>query len=293
MQKIVPHLWYDTEAVEAASFYVSLFPDSRINWTMLLENTPGGDNESISFTLAGMDFMAISGGPFFKLNPSANLCVNCSTVEEVDELYEKLVEGGSVLTELDAYPFSQRYACVTDRFGLSWQLVYGESGFTQKIIPTLVFAGEHQGQAEAAVDHYLSIFAKSSKGAHDHYDESKGANLKGQLEFALFTLEGTVLGATDSDMEQTFAFSTAFSIMVLCENQEEIDYYWEKLSAVPEAEQCGWLEDKFGVTWQVTPRVLDEMLLTDDAEQKRRVMEAFLPMKKLDLAAIQRAYDGT
>ncbi|MCW5879061.1 MAG: VOC family protein [Anaerolineales bacterium] len=77
-----------------------------------------------------------------------------------------------------------------------------------------------------------------------------------------------------------------------CENQEEIDYYWDKLSTVPEAEQCGWLKDKFGLSWQISPSALDEMLQTADREQLGRVTEAFLKMKKFDLAELQRAYEG-
>lgn len=292
MQKIVPNLWYDKEAVEAASFYVSLFPDSSINFTTVLKDTPGGDSEQVGFTLAGVDFMAISAGPIFSLNASASLFVNCSTVEEVDELYEKLVEGGSALMELDAYPFSQRYAWVQDRFGLSWQLSYSEVGFTQKIIPSLLFCGTYQGKAEEAINYYLSVFAESSLGVVSRYDDSHGGDREGQVAFSLFTLEGLVLSAMDSGVDQPITFTPAFSLMIMCDNQEEIDYYWEKMSAVPEAEQCGWLQDKFGVSWQVTPRILDEMLLTDDEEQKRRVMEAFLPMKKLDIAEIQRAFEG-
>lgn len=291
MKKIVPNLWYDTEAVEAASFYVSLFPDSNINFTTVLKDTPGGDSEQVGFTLAGLDFMAISAGPIFKFNPTGNLCVNCSTVEEVDDLYAKLIDGGQALMELDAYPFSQRYAWVVDRFGLSWQLMYSAIGFTQKIIPTLMFSGQSQGKAEEAIQYYLSLFPESAQGVMSRYDESH-ADRAGQLEFSLFTLEDVVLGAMDSGVDQPFDFSLAFSLMIMCDNQEEIDYYWEKLSAVPEAEQCGWLQDQFGVPWQVTPRILDEMLLTDDEEQKQRVIETFLPMKKLDIAELQRAFEG-
>jgi predicted 3-demethylubiquinone-9 3-methyltransferase (glyoxalase superfamily) len=151
--KIVPHLWFDKEANEAAHFYCSVFPDSIINNVTMLHDTPSGDSAIVSFTLSGQPFMAISAGPLFQFNES-------------------------------------------------------------------------------------------------------------------------------------------ISFMVYCDTQEEIDYYWEKLSAVPEAEQCGWLKDKFGLSWQIVPANLDEMMQDQDGERVARVTEAFLKMKKFDLAALQRAYDG-
>lgn len=151
--KITPHLWYDQQAKEAAEFYCSVFPNSRITNVSTLYDTPSGDCDIVSFELDGQPFMAISAGPLFQ-------------------------------------------------------------------------------------------------------------------------------------------FNEAISFLVNCETQEEIDYYWDKLSAVPEAEQCGWLKDKFGLSWQISPSALDEMLQTADREQLERVTQAFLQMKKFDLAVLQRAYEG-
>ncbi|HEV8575248.1 MAG TPA: VOC family protein [Dehalococcoidia bacterium] len=152
-QKIVPHLWYDKEAKEAAEFYVSIFPDSKVTNITTVHDTPSGDADIVSFELAGQPFMAISAGPLFKFNES-------------------------------------------------------------------------------------------------------------------------------------------ISFMVHCETQGEIDSFWEKLSAVPEAEQCGWLKDKYGLSWQIVPVQMDEMLQTGTEDQVARVTQAFLPMKKLDIAALKQAYDG-
>jgi predicted 3-demethylubiquinone-9 3-methyltransferase (glyoxalase superfamily) len=153
MQKIVPHLWFDKEAREAAEFYSSVFPDSKVKSVTTLHDTPSGDADVVSFELSGQPFMAISAGPLFKFNES-------------------------------------------------------------------------------------------------------------------------------------------ISFMVYCDTQEEIDYYWEKLSAVPEAEQCGWLKDKYGLSWQIVPRRMDELLESGTPEQVARVTQAFLPMKKLDIAALERAFAG-
>ena len=152
-QRIVPHLWFDREAREAADFYVSVFPDSKITSSAVIHDTPSGDAEMISFTLSGQPFMAISAGPFFKFNES-------------------------------------------------------------------------------------------------------------------------------------------ISFVVYCETQKEIDYYWEKLSAVPEAEQCGWLKDRYGLSWQIVPAAMTRMMQDTDAGRRARVTRALLKMKKFDLAALQRAYNG-
>jgi predicted 3-demethylubiquinone-9 3-methyltransferase (glyoxalase superfamily) len=153
MQKITPHLWFDKEAIEAADFYVSLFPNSKVTNVTALHDTPSGDVNVVSFELSGQPFMAISAGPLFKFNPSVSFIVNCDT-------------------------------------------------------------------------------------------------------------------------------------------QEEIDYYWGKLSAVPEAEQCGWLKDKYGVSWQIVPTEMNEMMKNGSREQIDRVTQAFLPMKKFDIAKLKEAYEG-
>ena len=152
-QKIVPHLWYDKEAREAAEFYTSIFPDSKVTNVTTLHDTPSGDCDVVSFELFGQQFQAISAGPIFK-------------------------------------------------------------------------------------------------------------------------------------------FNEAISLMVYCESQEEIDQYWDKLSASPENEQCGWLKDKFGLSWQIVPAQMDEMMAKGTEEQVARITQAFLPMKKLDIKALEDAYNG-
>jgi predicted 3-demethylubiquinone-9 3-methyltransferase (glyoxalase superfamily) len=153
MQKITPHLWFDKEATEAAEFYTSVFPNSRITKVTTVRDTPSGDCDLVSFELSGQPFMAISAGP-------------------------------------------------------------------------------------------------------------------------------------------RFTFDEAISFIVRCDTQEEIDYYWRALSADPEAGQCGWLKDKYGLSWQIVPTVLGEMMTDDDPGKTARVTQAFLKMKKFDIEALRRAYDG-
>ena len=153
MQQITPHLWYDKEAVEAAEYYVSVFPNSKITHTSTVHNTPSGDCDIVSFELNGQPFMAISAGPLFK-------------------------------------------------------------------------------------------------------------------------------------------FNEAISFVIPCEDQKEIDYYWEKLSSDPKSEQCGWCKDKFGVSWQVWPVKLGKMMGSEETEKVERLTKAFLQMKKFDLAELEKAFNG-
>ncbi len=110
--------------------------------------------------------------------------------------------------------------------------------------------------------------------------------------FSDFMLLDHWFTAMDSAMDHDFQFNEAISFMVYCDTQEEIDDYWDKLSAVPESEQCGWLKDKFGVSWQIVPREMDEMMNNSTAEQINRLNQATLKMKKLDLAELKKVYKG-
>jgi predicted 3-demethylubiquinone-9 3-methyltransferase (glyoxalase superfamily) len=307
MQKITPHLWFDKEAKEAASFYTSVFPDSRITNTTVLRDTPSGDCDVVSFELWGHKFMSISAGPLFEFNPSISFMVNFDPLffksaaspedearKTLDSVWQKLKDGGTVLMPLDKYPFSERYGWIQDKYGLSWQLILTDPNGKPcpPIIPTLMFAGENAGRAQEAIDFYLSVFGDSKMGAAFPYGPGQEPDKEGTLMYADFMLENSWFAAMDSARQHNAKFNEAISLMVSCETQKEIDYYWKKLSAVPEAEQCGWLKDKYGLSWQVTPEALDEMMYDKDAERVARVTQAFLQMKKFDLAELQRAYEG-
>ena len=293
MQKITPHLWFDKEAKEAAEFYTSLLPDSRVTNIITLHDTPSGDCDLVSFVLANQPFMAISAGPLFKFNPSASFHVKLKTKEEVDAIWEQLSFGGNVLMPLDAYPFSERYGWVEDKYGLSWQVIYaGTNDIQQTITPVLMFVGAVCGKTEEAVTFYTSIFQHAQTVFLTRYGKGEEPDKEGTVKYVAFNLEGMEFGAMDSAREHHFAFNEAISFLVPCETQEEIDYYWEKLSADPQAEQCGWLKDKFGLSWQVWPTAIGEMMKNGTREQIDRITQAFLPMKKFDLATLQKAYAG-
>ena len=293
MQQIVPHLWFDTQAVEAANLYVSLFERSRILQVSVLHDTPSGDVDTVEFELGGVRFSAISAGPIFSLNSAVSLMVTCRSAEEVNRLYAVLSQGGTEFMPLGEYPFSKRYVWLADRYGLNWQLTFFETDeISQKIRPNLLFANEVCGKAEEAFAFYASVFPDSIPGYVNHYHPDEAQDARAKTNYAELTLLGHQLIAMDHAAGEGDPFNEAFSFMVLCKDQQEIDYYWDKLSYVPEAEQCGWLKDRFGISWQIVPAMLADQLASGSPEVRARMTKAFLAMNKLDIAALDRARLG-
>ena len=304
---IVPHLWYDKEAREAADFYASIFPDSGITHVTTLHGTPSGDCDVVSFRLRGQPFMAISAGPHFTFNPSVSFLVNYDPLQfapapsreekaraSLDAAWARLSEDGTVLMPIGEYPFSARYGWIQDRYGLSWQLILTDPEGEPRppILPFLLFTGDNCGRAEEAIGLYLSVFRASRQGQLFRYGADQPPDPEGTVMFVDFMLENTWFAAMDSAHEQDFTFNEAVSFIVYCDDQNGIDRYWNALSAVPEAEQCGWLKDRFGVSWQIVPAEMERMMRDGTPEQIGRLTRAFLPMKKLDLAALRAAYEG-
>jgi predicted 3-demethylubiquinone-9 3-methyltransferase (glyoxalase superfamily) len=298
--KIAPHLWYETQAKEAAEFYCSLFPDSKLRNITTLHNTPSGDCDVVSFQLSGQPFMAISAGPLFKFNPSVSFFLNFDpskdrkAKENIDAVWKKLSLGGTTLMPLDKYPFSERYGWIQDKYGLSWQLILSNPDGEERpfIVPSLMFVGVACGKADEAIDFYGSVFDGSIRGKTARYGKGQEPEKEGSILFADFAIGNQWFAAMDSARTHDFSFNEAISLIVTCDTQEEIDYFWQRLSAAPEAEQCGWLKDKYGLSWQITPTGLNEMMRNGTREQIDRVTRAFLPMKKFDIAKLQKAYEG-
>jgi predicted 3-demethylubiquinone-9 3-methyltransferase (glyoxalase superfamily) len=293
MQKITTHLWFDKEAKEAAEFYTSIFNDSKVENTTTIDNTPSGSVDIVSIQLAGQKFTLISAGPYFKFTPAVSFLVGCETKDEVDALWNKLSQGGTALMPLGEYPFSERYGWTQDQYGLSWQVMFrGDREITQKITPVLMFTGKVCGKAEEAIDYYASVFDNAEVGDILRYGKGEEPDRQGTVKYAPFTLESMEFAAMDSAHPHDFTFNEAVSFMVHCDSQKEIDYYWDELSADPMAEQCGWLKDPYGLSWQIVPTVMDKMLSHDDKNKTARVTEAFLKMKKFDIAKLEQAYEG-
>ncbi len=309
MQKIVPSLWFDKNCEEAIKFYTSVFstlpgrdlasggPNSKID---TIQHYPEGSTEPHMqgmegkvltgiFELEGYKFMALDGGPYFKFTPAISFFVNCETEEEIDALWGKLSEGGKVMMEFQKYPFSEKYGWCSDKYGVSWQLNLVKAD--QKIIPSLLFTQDKVGGAEEAINFYTSLFPNSEVTTISRYEKGD-YDKEGLIKYSLFKLAGESFSAMESTLSHEFTFNEAVSLYVECEDQEEVDRLWEKLSAVPESEQCGWVKDKYGVSWQIIPKQLGELLSDPDKEKAGRVINAMLQMKKISVADLQKAYNG-
>jgi len=302
MQKIVPNLWFDSQAEEAAKLYTSLFTNSRVGKVTRygkagyeIHRQPEGKVMTVEFELEGQAFIGLNGGPVFKFTPAVSFLVACRDKAEVDALWPGLSAGGFVMMELGEYPFSPWYGWTADRFGLSWQVMaMGDRPIRQKIVPTLMYVGEVAGRAEEAANFYASVFRDARVGDILRYGRGEEPDKEGTVKHLGFTLEGREFAAMDSAYGHKFGFNEAVSLLVRCEDQAEIDYYWDKLieGGDPKAQVCGWLKDKFGVSWQVSPTILERMLQDPDKAKVERVTEAFLKMKKFDIGELERAFAG-
>lgn len=280
MQKITPFLWFDGNAEAAMERYTATFQRAGIGQV----HRQGETLMSASFQLEGQQFMALNGGPHFKLTPAISFFVNIDTEAELDAIWAKLAADGKVLMELNAYPFSEKFGWLEDRFGVSWQLNLGTS--PQRISPFLMFVGDQFGKAEEAINRYVSLFDNSEITSIIHTDDASAPT----VQYATFTLSGQSFMAIDSGGAHNFTFTEAFSLFVSCKNQAEVDFFWEELSAGGNKGRCGWLKDKYGVSWQIIPDILSELLYDPDPAKAQSVMNAMLQMDKLDITRLQAAH---
>ncbi len=293
-QKITPCLWFDDSAEAAANFYVSNFSNSEIGKVARygkegfeFHGREEGTAMTVEFFIDGQKFIALNGGPMFKINPSISFFVKCETPEEVERSYLKLIEGGTALLPLDVYPWSEKYGWVQDKFGVNWQIFFGPNDESeQKFSPCMMFTGDNAGRAEEAINHYTGIFEDSSAISISRYEAGEN-DVEGTIKHAIFSLNDQTFRAMDSSLTHEFTFSEGVSMVVDCGTQEEIDYFWGKLTEGGSEGQCGWLKDKFGVSWQVVPKVLAELM--SDSERSVRVVAAFMKMKKFDIQTLLEA----
>lgn len=277
-QQIYPCLWLNGNAKEVADFYCSVFASGAI-----VDASP----MVVTIHLAGQKFMLLNGGTEFKPNPCLSFFVVCETVEELDAAWRKLADDGSVLMPLDAYPWSSRYGWVQDRFGFSWQLSHGKmEDVGQKFTPSLLFTGENAGRAEDAIRFYTGVFTPSSVTGILRYGPNE-EDAEGRVKHAMFTLDSFVLMAMDSSFAHGFTFNEAISLVVECEDQQEIDRFWNSLADGGAEGRCGWLKDRYGVSWQIIPGMLKDLM--QNPEKREQVVQAFLKMKKFDIAALEGA----
>lgn len=296
-QKIVPNIWFNRSAEEAGAFYTSVFqgatsivgaryPDEVPDW----QRDFAGGVLTVDLVIDGYEIRLINAGDEFRPNPSISFLLNFDPLffggdtdaarARLDEVWAGLAEDGAVLMELGEYPFSRRYGWVQDRYGVSWQLMLPDPEGEQRpfVIPQLMFSGRVQNRARQAAELYSSLFEDSGVGFIAEHQEKTGPAEAGSVMFGEFQLAGQRFSMMDSAVEQDFTFSCGVSLEVRCADQEEIDRLWTALSAVPEAEQCGWLEDRYGVCWQIVPEDMGELL------DRPGAYERMLSMKKIVIA---------
>ncbi len=302
---LIPHIWYESRAIQAAEWYCSLIPNSRIISKAIIPGPSADDIEQVSFELWGQRFEAMGGGGKAMLNPSISFILHFDSNffqntkdpakaarKKFDELWNEFVKEGKVMVELGEYDFSPHYGWVEDIFGVSWQFLIGGSEPAPKapITPAMLFVGEQCGRAEEARDVYRTLFPASQEGGLIKYPETEEYERPGNIKFSDFTLSSTWISVMESGLNHQFAFNESLSFIVLCKDQKEIDHFWNRLSAVPEAEQSGWLKDRFGVSWQIIPERLKELLTAKDEKKRNAVINALLTMKKCDIDVLQNAY---
>lgn len=294
MQKITPFLWFEKNMKEITDFYVSIFPEAHAQSSGTLSDTPSGAVEMATLTLYGQDFSLMTAGPYLPFNPTVSFIVSCDSADEVDDLWVKLSNTGKVLMELASYPFSEKYGWIQDKYGVSWQIMLSSTVKPeQKITPTLMFAGEVCGKSEEALAFYTSVFHDAKVDYVMNYDGTEPVDdARAKVKHAGFTIENFHLALMDSGKNSSLTFQQAISFVVNCDTQEEVDYYWKKLTEGGQEVQCGWLNDKFGFPWQIVPTAMERMMSEGTKEQIARVTEAFMKMKKFDIKTLEEAYNG-
>jgi predicted 3-demethylubiquinone-9 3-methyltransferase (glyoxalase superfamily) len=277
-KSIYPCLWFNGNAKEAAEFYCSAFPAAEIK---------NANPMTVTFYIQGKQFMALNGGPQYKPNPSVSFFQVFESEAELLHAWDMLSVGGKIMMALDSYPWSSKYAFLEDKFGVSWQLSLAMPGGQKaELFPALMFTGQYGGKAQQAIDFYTSLFPNSSVAMIAHYEEGEHDKV-GNIKHAQFYLDGYKLAAMDSSIGHEFEFNQGVSLVVSCDTQDEIDFYWLNLTEGGKESRCGWCQDGFGLWWQIVPSALGRLMSSPKNSQK--VMEAFMKMNKFNIAELEQA----
>jgi predicted 3-demethylubiquinone-9 3-methyltransferase (glyoxalase superfamily) len=273
LQSLGTCLWFDGKAKEAAHFYKDVFGVVDI----LSENPM-----AVVYNIYGRRFMNLNGGPGYPINPSISFFISIETEVEMDAIWEKLMTDGKVLMPLNKYPWC------ADKYGVNWQLMLGHKSRT-KVMPNLLFTGAQNGKAKPAIDYYSNLFTNSNTIQIDAYQKGE-PDIEGHIKYAQFELNELSFGAMDSSAPHQFSFNEGISFIITVDTQEEIDYYWNYLVADGAPGRCGWLKDKFGVSWQIVPSILGKLMTNPTSAPKATY--AFLQMSKFIIADLEKAVEG-
>lgn len=276
---IYPCICLKGKMKEAAEFYVNTFGDGHV----------GSVNPYVTeVVLSGQKLLIMNEGPVAAPSPAVSFMVMLSEPEVTEALWNKLLEGSKVMMALNSYPWSEKYGWLEDKYGVSWQLYTGDtSRSSQKFSPTFMFTGTNAGKAEEAIQLYTQLFPSSAVQGILKYGEGEGDSTD-LVKHAQFVVDGFTMMAMDSSYNHGFTINDAVSLVVECDTQDEIDIYWNALTADGGKEvACGWLYDKFGVAWQIVPAKISQWMF--DKEKGPRMMSALMKMKKLIIADLENA----
>ncbi|WP_040164387.1 VOC family protein [Microbacterium gorillae] len=287
MQKIIPSIWSAGVADEQGAFYTAAIPhtDFTVTGRYPQAGLPEGQAALAGRTLAGdvvidgYRIVLINAGDEYRPTPATSFALRFRTRDAEEATWERLGDGGQIMMPLHEYPFNDWYGWVQDRYGVSWQLMLDEDEPAHpRVTPTLAFSGPVQNRAAEAMMFYTGVLPDSAVGFAATYPEARGPARAGDVMYGEFLLAGQPFAAMDSGNDLVPSFTPGFSLMVECFDQGEIDRYWTALSAVPEAEQCGWLVDKYGLSWQIVPANMDALM------QRPNAFEHMSAMTKLIIA---------
>ncbi|MEN9598049.1 MAG: hypothetical protein RL596_360 [Bacteroidota bacterium] len=271
-KQLYPCIWFDGKALAAAEWYCNIFANSKVNTN---------NGMVVDFELCGRRVIGLNGGPNFQVNPSISFFIKHADKNRIQVIWDQLSVGGKILMDLQVYPWSAYYGWVQDIYGVSWQLMLEPAAVgDESFFPSLLFTNNVLGKAEEAVDFYVSIFEGSEKTLTVYYPA--GDPHAGKLMYGEYTLGTTPFIAMEGPGSHAFVFNEGVSFVVNCDSQAEIDFYWNRLLANGgEESMCGWLKDQYGVSWQVVPSQLPQLMA--DPINGQKVIQAFLKMKKFDL----------
>lgn len=277
---IMPAFWCTGTMAEQARAYAALFPGATIDGQDPGAWAPGAPGATLA--LDGCAVQLIDGGPMYAPTPAISLFVQRPDEGGVRALWDGLAEGGAVLMPLDAWPWARLFGWVQDRWGVTWQVNLGpldEVG--QAVLPYLTFAGPAAGRVRAALDLYARAFPDLRvDGIHDH--DGSGPDPAGTVMHAQVRLRGGTMMLSESAQGHDWGFTPGTSLSVACEDQAQVDRLWDLFLEGGKPQRCGWLTDAFGVSWQIVPQVLADIMARGTPDQKARAVAAFLPMEKLD-----------
>lgn len=276
-QSIYPCLWYNQRAKEATKFYRTLFSDSEITAENILVSLMEIEDQKL---------LLLNAGPEFVPNPSASLFVNCKSEEEIEKLCLSFTKEGKVLMKLARYNWAEKYAWVKDKYEISWQLFYKPGKERKKIRPSFMFHGSNAGRASEAIGFYTSVFPNSGVKEIIRYSEDENQNVNFIKYSDIFINEFDII-LFDSALKYKSQLNESFSLVIECETQDEIDKYWLELSKKGLEGRCGWVKDQFGISWQIVPKVLHE--LVSDEMKAPKVVNKLMGMGKLNIRELIEA----